>query len=106
MCGDCWRIAQPALHAVKTYRDGVGIERCTVCSSALRTLADDPLVSLRLVDVEDMLLLLTDVLRKQSADLKASIVAADAWTSLIDRLEKVCGRTAGQLHIAKGDRLL
>jgi len=70
-----------------TYSDGVGVIRCTTCRLALRTAPDEPLVSLRQEDVEEIACLLVDY-----------VDCPEVWADTIKRLEQACGRTVDQMR--------
>lgn len=76
-----------------TYRDGVGMERCLFCQSAIRNLADEPMVLVRTSDVEALACLL-----EQYIDLP------DVWGHTVERLEHACGKTVEQINAAAREK--
>jgi hypothetical protein len=75
------------------YRDGVGIERCATCHTATRAADDEPVISIRVRDVEELVCLL-----EQYVD------CPDVWADTITRLEQACGRTVAQICEAEHAR--
>jgi hypothetical protein len=82
--------------AALTYRDGVGSERCVTCHAGVRGLDGAPVVSLRVDDVQALLVLVLD----QRLEGGAAAVAGERWTELLRRLAHALGRpfkqTGGQ----------
>ena len=76
-----------------TYRDGVGVERCSSCHAPLRNLGDAPVVSVLLADVEEIACIL-----EQYVD------CPEVWGDTIKRLEQAAGRTVAQMSAAPRPR--
>jgi hypothetical protein len=69
----------------------VGTLRCDVCQSALRTYDDEPVVYLRITDVEQIACVLHDYVNMP-----------DIWGDVVQRLEQACGRTVAQINATHG----
>jgi hypothetical protein len=67
-----------------TYRDGIGLSRCSVCHSAIRALTDDPLVMIPEKDVDQMAQGLGEILRHV--------------TAMLEVIEHAIGRRIAQLE--------
>ena len=65
-----------------TYRNGVGGQRCAVCYSLLRDAAGEPMIAVRVVDLEAALLQLDD-------------------GPTATRIEQVIGKTRAQVIAAR-----
>ena len=76
------------------YTDGVGVQRCEVCQSVLRAKDGEPLVSIRISDVEEIACIL-----EQYVD------CPEVWGETIKRLEQACGRTVKQISEANSQPL-
>ena len=75
----------------ETYRDGIGATRCQSCGSVILDNAEEPMVSVRLADVEEVAWLLTDMLTQ------FDIEPEQGWKDLIGRLEHAAGRPVAQM---------
>jgi hypothetical protein len=67
-----------------TYRDGIGLERCASCHSAIRSLTDDPIVSVPIGELEHVARGLGQI--------------ADTLAELVVGLERITGRSVAQLQ--------
>ena len=74
----------------QTNSDGIQSERCTSCGSVLRDWASEPMVSVRIKDLRDCLVMLVE-----SDD--PSKQAADAWIAMVRRLEQLIGQSYKQI---------
>lgn len=73
----------------ETYRDGTGAIRCSTCLSELKTPDHEPLVMMRLSDVQNL-----------ACCLEEYVNCPEVWGETIKRLEQLCGQTTDQMRAA------
>ncbi len=79
----------PDLPTAKTYKDGIGAERCLTCKAQLLDPSGAPTVPILLSDVEEIACILHEFRH-----------SPDMWAAMIVRLEQAAGRTVKQIFAA------
>ena len=73
-----------------TYKDGVQMERCLFCGSAIRLPTNEPVVNLPISDAERILLFLVS----------EGMDGAERWRETFGRLQQAVGRSVEQVQAA------